>query len=150
MLELDLRIVRETLDHIHVGGRECCETAVLWLGCRSSQGPATVKEVFHPRQIADRDFFRIPPDAMRSLITHLRERRLQVLAQVHSHPKHAFHSDADNAWSIVRHVGAYSLVIPWFGARTTAESFTGDIAAFQLDADDIWQRVDPVHILRIS
>jgi len=47
--------------------------------------------------------FRIPPSSMTAMMAHLRERKLGLAAQVHSHPNRAFHSRADDAWAIVRH-----------------------------------------------
>jgi hypothetical protein len=142
-------IVEQTLDHLREGGRARCETALLWLG-RRSDAEEQIVEVFRPQQIVDVDYFRIPAEGMRALLVHLRQRRLHLLAQVHSHPELAFHSRADNQWAIVRHVGAASLVVPWFAARIRAETFLDDIAAFQLDQHDLWREVPSRSILTVN
>jgi len=146
MLACPTAIIDETLAHLRAGGAEACETAVLWLGRRSGDDQ-TIVEAFRPQQIVDRDFFQIPSEGMRALIAHLRGRQFHILAQVHSHPELAFHSRADDRWAIVRHLGAVSLVIPWFGLKTTRGSFLHDVAAFQLDATDRWCEVAPRSIL---
>jgi hypothetical protein len=148
MLVCPSAIINETLAHLQAGGVQNCETTVLWLGRRSGDDEAIV-EAFRPQQIVDSDFFRIPAEGMRSLIAHLRGKRLHILAQVHSHPELAFHSRADDEWAIVRHQGAVSLVIPRFGLRTTSDSFLRDVVAFQLDATDHWSQVAPNSVLTI-
>lgn len=145
MLYVSKPIIEETLTHLRAGGARNCETAVLWLGTRGS-GTQLVQEVYRPEQRVDVDYFHISPDSMRAMMAHLRQRRLQILAQVHSHPEHAFHSKADDKWAIVRHQGALSLVVPWFAARTTADAFFSTTAVFSLDADDAWR---PVHAGRV-
>jgi proteasome lid subunit RPN8/RPN11 len=148
MLTCSTSVISESLHHILAGARNRSETAILWLGHRSTAGQEVI-EVFRPQQIADRDYFHIPPDAMRAMSQHLRQRRLQIVAQVHSHPAQAFHSEADNKWAIVRHVGALSLVVPWFGTRTNVSSFVTDIAAFQLDPRDRWLQVSARSVLEV-
>lgn len=149
MLICTRAILDLTLGHILAGGADGCETAVLWLGRRSS-GREIVAEAFRPQQVVDSDFFQIPAEGMRRLLVHIRERRMHILAQVHSHPELAFHSRADNEWAVVRHQGAVSLVVPWFGARTSPDRFLDDVAAFQLDASDQWLEVEPRSVLEIE
>jgi len=141
--------IGETIAHLRAGGTRRIETVVLWLG-RRSEDVQSVQEVYRPEQAAARDYFKIPPTSMRQLLGHLRRRRLQVLAQCHSHPRQAFHSEADDAWAIVRHVGALSLVIPWFGGRTTVATFLTDTAVFELDPHNRWREVASRTALRIG
>ena len=147
MLSCSPEIFDRTLSVLHEGGSNHCETVVLWLGRRTAS-PQLITEVFRPEQVVDRDFFKIPASGMRHLLHHLRERQLHLLAQVHSHPEEAFHSRADDVWAVVRHVGAVSLVVPWFGMRTGADTFLEDIAAFQLDASDRWLEVEAHSLIR--
>src|SRR5439155_4903701 len=46
---------------------------------------------------------------------HLSESGLRLIAQVHSHPQEAFHSEADDRYAIVTTEGGLSLVVPNFG-----------------------------------
>jgi hypothetical protein len=61
-----------------------------------------------------------------------------VAAQVHTHPKLAFHSAADDKWAIVRHVGALSLVLPYFSLRTNVENFVQHTVTFSMNAENDW------------
>lgn len=45
----------------------------------------------------------------------LYENGLKLVAQLHSHPSEAYHSDTDDAYPIVTAVGGVSIVIPDFG-----------------------------------
>jgi proteasome lid subunit RPN8/RPN11 len=137
----DLRIsddlVAKTLEILQQGGARNCETVVLWPGTKNE-----VEEVYRPEQIVDVDYFRLPAESVRNLMRHLRHTRRRILAQVHSHPGEAYHSEADDEWAIVRHEGALSLVIPTFAGQTRNETFLIDAAVYRLNATDKWERVD--------
>src|SRR5207253_2960750 len=45
----------------------------------------------------------------------LSDRGLRLIAQVHSHPGEAYHSEADDLYAIVTTEGGFSLVVPNFG-----------------------------------
>jgi proteasome lid subunit RPN8/RPN11 len=136
--------VNATLEHLRTAGEDGKECVVLWLTPRTSAGSHEVTEVFRPLQQARADQFRIPPEAMSALMQHLRERKLKLVAQIHSHPFEAFHSLADDHWAIVRHVGALSIVVPDFAANTAPENFTDQAKFYQLSAADRWLETEVV------
>ena len=140
-------VAAQTLRELRRAGADNRERVVLWLGARSGNS-VNVSEAFVPLQEADEDYFWIPPRGMSELLSHLRQNRLMTAAQVHSHPEHAFHSEADDRWAIVRHEGALSLVVPFFGLNTTEESFVGDAAVFQLSKSNSWLEVPPESVHR--
>lgn len=140
-------IVRTTVEELQHAGHVHQERVVLWLGRREAD-VVTVQRVFVPIQQAAHDYFHIPREGMAALLTYLRQSRLQVAAQVHSHPYEAFHSQADDLWAIIRHVGALSLVVPSFGLRTTAETFVNDAAVYELLPDNQWHHVPVTRVLR--
>jgi hypothetical protein len=133
-------LVEKTLAHLKDGGRNGSECVVLWLGVRN-QEEISVQEAYRPLQIAEPDMFRIPPEGMDALKATLRLRRLMVAAQVHSHPKEAFHSFADDRWAIVRHEGALSLVLPGFALRATPTSFLDGAKVYRLSARNAWSEI---------
>lgn len=135
-----LAIINETLLTLQKVGQRRTECIVLWLGTRSADG-IRIEEMYKPDQEASRDFFRIPEDSMERLFQKLRPKRRFVAAQVHTHPRLAFHSYADDEWAIVRHVGALSLVLPFFGLRTHPETFVSDTAVFALSEKNEWIEV---------
>src|SRR5258705_375865 len=96
-------LVDETLESLRAAGRRGTEGVVLWLAKRPLTDGVAIAEAYVPEHYAEVDVFRIPPSSMTAMMAHLRERKLGLAAQVHSHPNRAFHSRADDAWAIVRH-----------------------------------------------
>jgi hypothetical protein len=136
-VEISSALISETITHLQAAGRNGKECVVLWLAEPGDQ-TLKVKAAYRPEQFARADVFRIPPDSMRSILQMLAANDLMICAQVHSHPMEAFHSRADDAWAIVRHRGALSLVLPYFASRTTLSSFLAETKTFQLSAENLW------------
>jgi len=139
------RVIQETLADLQAAGRRESERVVLWLG-RRNNGQINIESLWVPEQQAGYDFFDIPPQAMEALFAELRNRRLMVAAQVHTHPRRAFHSLADDKWAIVRHTGALSLVLPTFALRTEPGTFVRDTAVFVLSPRNRWLEAAPVDV----
>lgn len=142
-------VVEHTLAFLRESGADrSAEGVALWLGQRLDDG-ITVTEAYIPGQIAAEDYFRIPPDSMAALLRHLGEKRKFIAAQVHSHPREAFHSYADDTWAIVRHVGALSIVVPEFARSVSTNDFIAKTASFRLSRDNTWDLVPPSELRRI-
>lgn len=140
-------IVEVTLGWLRDAGHTRRECVALWLGHR---GPATIDVVdaYRPEQTAEIDMFHIPRRGMTELHTALRQRRLMVAAQVHSHPAEAFHSKADDRWAIVRHEGALSLVVPRFALQTTTQNFLAHTKVYRFTATSLWQEIPAAELVR--
>jgi len=141
VLTIPTGVVNETLASLKAAGVQRHEGVVLWLGRRERAARVTVVEAYVPDQEADDDYFRIPPASMAALLRHLGETNTFLAAQVHSHPREAFHSRADDDWAIVRHLGALSLVVPHFATRTVADTFVTHCAAFRLSERNSWDEL---------
>ncbi|WP_421736554.1 hypothetical protein [Caulobacter sp.] len=135
-VNVPLTILNRTLATLRAGGVVGHERVVLWLGATSAGG--RVLEAYEPEQVTAKDRFYLPPHSMRQLMSHLRSKRLKIVAQIHTHPGHAFHSEADAEWAIVRHVGALSLVLPRFAATTTAETFLDEVMTYAFTPEADW------------
>src|SRR4051812_5852305 len=87
-------------------GSHGCEVLVLWLGEIELDGEtAHVSQAFVPKQkpISSEDgvgYF-IGGETLFRLNQDLSETGLRLIAQVHSHPRDAFHSDTDDRYAIV-------------------------------------------------
>jgi hypothetical protein len=132
--------VEKTLTILQSAGRRHSECVVLWLGKRRN-GVIDLELVWVPEQRAGEGFFDIPEWSMQALFAELRRQRLFVAAQVHTHPREAFHSYADDTWAIVRHAGALSFVLPYFALKTTLHTFVSDTAVFALSSENEWIEV---------
>ena len=135
------QIIETTLRHLREGGERDIETVVLWLGHATAE-VTQITEAYRPDQEAAFDRFHISSEAMRAVMAHLRKTRAKIVAQVHSHPREAFHSAADDEWAIVRHAGAHSLVVPNFAEDTTLNNFFDQVAAYELSSDDRWMHIE--------
>ncbi len=117
-LTVPKQVVSGTGDALKAFGRMGFEGLVLWAGTISN-GVAQVTEGLVPPQQPIRDergvgYF-VDGDSLFELNLHLHRSGLRLIAQVHSHPGEAYHSEADDRYAIVTAEGGYSLVAPDFG-----------------------------------
>ena len=112
--------VESTLKAMRHFGSHGYEALVLWVGhVDSTTGIARVAQAFVPDQkpISSEDgvgYF-VSGDTLFKLNRALSETGLRLIAQVHSHPGEAYHSEADDRYAIVTAEGGFSLVVPDFG-----------------------------------
>ena len=108
------------LETLQEFGSHGCEGLVLWLGeFEPNTGKAYVTQAFVPEQksISHEDgvgYF-VSAETLFQLNRDLSETGLRLIAQVHSHPREAYHSEADDRYAIVTAEGGLSLVVPNFG-----------------------------------
>jgi hypothetical protein len=136
-------VIVATMEHLRSKGRVEEEGVVLWRGTLS---PARVIGVIVPEQETGVGRFIVPLRERHRISRELAGTGEVIVAQVHSHPGAAFHSPTDDTEAIPRRVGAYSLVVPDCGSRSSI--FDG-AALFQLSADGSWRPV-PIAVLRIA
>ena len=131
------QIVEATLASLQEAGERGHEGIVLWLADRAN--PNVVVEAYVPRHVARADRFWMSSEAMNATMDHLRSTRRAVAAQVHSHPGLAFHSQVDDAYALPQHAGAFSIVVPFFGAGTTSTNFEQCSAFFVRSLEGKWE-----------
>lgn len=141
--DLPVPVVDATMEHLSSKGREHEEGVVLWRGTFS---PARITGVIVPQQETGVGRFVVPLRERQRISRELAGTGDVIVAQVHSHPEAAFHSPIDDDEAISRRVGAYSLVVPDFGRRS---SIFDDAALFQLGADGSWRRV-AIDVFRVA
>ncbi len=137
---VDTNTLADTLRELSKRSWWPTERVALWLGERG-ENAITVRELYVPKYEASSDYFYIPRTSMAALMSHLREARLMIAAQLHTHPMEAFHSAADDTWAIVRHAGALSVVIPEFGQYATPGNFVDHAKVFCLSRKNDWQEI---------
>jgi tetratricopeptide (TPR) repeat protein len=111
-------VIDVTMKALQKYGAHRLEGLVLWLG-HVEPGRARVVQAFLPEQhpVSDESglgYF-VTGDALFELNRGLAVTGLRLIAQVHSHPKEAYHSRADDRFAIVTAEGGFSLVVPNFG-----------------------------------
>lgn len=73
--------------------------------------------VFVPAARTTRGSFFVEPRSMAACMQAAAAYELQVVAQVHTHPGQAYHSDGDVEGAKIRYAGYASVVLPDYGAR---------------------------------
>jgi hypothetical protein len=122
-------ITEKTAEQLRRAGDEGYELFVLWSGVAVGDDVLEVQTAHVPKQTSYRTstglLVRVEGDALHKLNTWLYDHHEMLAAQVHAHPRRAFHSDTDNTYPIVTTLGGLSIVSPNFArdgviARGTA------------------------------
>jgi hypothetical protein len=125
-LYLPMAVLRDTVGFLRAKGKEGHEGALLWLGTYHGTR-AVVVEVYFPVQtpiVSDQGLgYFVDGDDLFRLSKYLFEHGLRLLAQVHSHPDDAYHSEADDLFAIASEENCLSLVVPSFGRRGSVEGW---------------------------
>lgn len=91
---------------------------MLWLGDIETERARIVRAVVPDQQpVSSEDgvgYF-VTGETLFNLNRSLAETGLRLIAQIHSHPGEAYHSDTDDRYAIVTADGGLSLVVPDFG-----------------------------------
>jgi proteasome lid subunit RPN8/RPN11 len=145
-LEVPRDIVEDTLEALRSFGRRGYEGLVLWLG-EVNEAHASVTNFLVPPQESVRSEdgvgYLVSGDTLFEVNRLLSQHRLRLVAQVHSHPGPAYHSEADDRYAIVTADGGYSFVVPNFAEHQ--RDMTG-WAAYRL-TDRCWRELEPNEIV---
>lgn len=148
-----VRVPRElalkTHDHLRLIGQQNSEGFALWAGTLHGS-ICTVTHVRIPEQAGvrteDGALVMVGNDELHRLNVWLYEEGLTLIAQLHSHPTDAYHSETDDALPIVTTVGGLSLVVPFFARNPFS---LAEYAVYRLIPDGDWSElsVDEVNEL---
>jgi len=147
-LELPHRVLQGTQEDLREFGASGNEGLVLWVG-DIQPGIARVRGALVPPQRSIQNetgvgYF-VGSETLFAVNQFLSEKRLRLIAQVHSHPTEAYHSRTDDEYAIVTAEGGYSLVVPDF-AR--GEASLRNYAIYRL-VRDVWTAVPPADVERV-
>jgi Prokaryotic homologs of the JAB domain len=153
---LDLTAVRvprrcadEAQQHLRAVGRQGNEGFALWIGRRAGV-EFRVDETIIPAQrglrtgsgvcvtVGSEELFRIN--------RYLYDSGRQLVAQLHSHPTDAYHSETDDTFPIATTAGAFSLVIPDFAVRPFD---LAECAVYRLVPGEGWLAFPPAAVERV-
>lgn len=120
----EVRVPRRAADeaqaHLRNVGENGFEAFALWAGVRSERR-FFVKETIIPAQtgyrLPDGVCVTVGPEELHRINVWLYEHEMTLIAQLHSHPEEAFHSDTDDAFPIATTLGSLSLVLPDYASR---------------------------------
>ena len=139
----------EAHQHLRRVGTRGLEGFALWAGTRTGD-EFHVRRTLIPAQTGVRSAsgvcVTIGPDELHRINVWLYENKLRLVAQLHSHPTDAYHSNTDDAFAIATSAGSLSLVVPNF-ARDT---FTLDrCAMYRLTPYGVWAPVAPADAAKL-
>lgn len=134
-------VVNEVHNHLHAVGREGLEGVGFWAGSLRE----TVFEVdvaYVPKQLSGRMgggvLVLISGDELFRMNTWLHRSGKTIIAQLHSHPGSAYHSDTDDEFAVITQSGALSIVVPDYAK----EAFDlRRLAVYRLSTSGKWQQL---------
>lgn len=136
---LPASVVRETHAHLRAVGRRGLEGVALWAGVQEG-ATFGVSEAIVPRQDGVRTehglMVSVDGPELQRINLHLYRAGLRLLAQVHSHPTHAYHSAMDDEYAIATALGSFSIVVPDFAE---APFSVAGCATYRLSARPWWK-----------
>jgi hypothetical protein len=137
-ISIPVTAIASTVETLRAAGQRGAEAFVLWVGTRDGTS-FTVKAAYVPSQTGYLTetgvCVIVRADELHRLNVWLYEQQLELIAQIHSHPTDAYHSETDDAYPIATRIGSFSLVIPDFAA---APFRLEDVAAYRLTAAGRW------------
>jgi len=142
-VHVPLPLALEAHSHLRQAGRKGYEAFALWAG----ELVGTTFEVRHtliPQQTGHRlptgVCVTVDAPELHRINVWLYQNKVKLVAQLHSHPTNAYHSDTDDEYPIATQLGSLSLVIPNFAAEPFA---LRRCAAYRLLPDQGWVELGP-------
>lgn len=135
-------VAAETQRFLQAVGLRGQEGLVLWVG-NVIEKKCHVTQPLVPRQrgirTADGVCAVVDSDEMHRINVELFKTGLQLIAQIHSHPSDAYHSETDDKHAIANSIGCLSLVVPDFAAGNFNLAKT---AVYRLSRAGEWVELD--------
>ncbi len=135
-------VAAETQRFLQTVGHRGQEGLVLWVG-KVIDKEFHVTQLLIPRQrgirTPDGVCAVVDSDEMYRINVELFKSGLRLIAQIHSHPTDAYHSETDDEHAIANTVGCLSLVVPDFGAGNFNLANT---AVYRLSQAGEWVELD--------
>ena len=101
-----------------------------------------IKEVIIPIQkgyiLEQGLMYAVDSEELHNLNVWLYENEMQLIAQIHSHPREAYHSLADDRYPIVDSYGGISIVVPNFAS---GEVSLFDTVIYRLSLNKTWDKL---------
>jgi hypothetical protein len=137
-LQVPMTCVESVYRHLRAMGEQGVEGVALWTG--QTQGRIfEVQTTIVPAQTASQLesglLYTVDADELYRVNQWLYENKQTLVAQLHSHPGEAYHSEMDDRYPIIAMLGGVSIVIPDFGFNAFS---LDDWAVYRLSPEKIW------------
>jgi|ERR1700722_10754826 len=142
----NIRVSQEAIDRMmdvfRQRGGLGLEAFALWAG-NAEDDIFTVHELIIPAQTGQRldegVCVFVGPAELHRINVWLYENQMSLIAQIHTHPDEAYHSETDDAFPIATTVGCVSIVIPNFARQPFS---IGRCAVYRLNELKEWEYLD--------
>jgi proteasome lid subunit RPN8/RPN11 len=147
-LRVSTSLVDETIRLLRESGQSGMEAIVLWAGQFLAATTFEVGLVIRPQQTAYRTeeglLAAVDEEEIFRVNVAVSEQGMRLVAQLHTHPGDAYHSDTDDKHALVTARGAFSIVVPFFATGTFGHD---EITVFRLGERNEWRELssDDVH-----
>lgn len=142
-------LVEDVYQKIQETGADGYERLALCAGMKMGKA-FKITHVLYPRQYLQKTAlgvsFYVDGDELERIGDWLFENQLSLIAQIHSHPDEAYHSEADDNYAIITKAGGLSIVVPHFG---NSESYFEKSAFYRLYPDTGWIELSKEQILNL-
>ena len=140
-ITLSQEILVKAYEFLRYAGTKGVEGICLFAG-QMNETTFIIKETIIPRQkgyiLEQGLMYAVESDELHNLNVWLYENEMQLIAQIHSHPREAYHSLADDRYPIVDSYGGISIVVPDFASGQVS---LFDTAIYRLSLSKTWDKL---------
>ena len=107
-------------DHMRQAGEQRLEGVALFAGKEEGKVfkvESTIVPMQQAMSIEDGLLYAVDGDELYRINVWLYDNKMSLIAQIHSHPSRAYHSETDDAYPIIATVGGISIVVPDFATK---------------------------------
>ncbi|MDO8999838.1 MAG: hypothetical protein Q7W45_08745 [Bacteroidota bacterium] len=120
-IKMPYKCIVGAYEHMRQAGQRGLEGVALFAG-KEEGSVFTIDTTIVPKQKAmsleDGLLYAVDGEELHRVNVWLYENKMSLMAQIHSHPSEAYHSQTDDAYPIVATVGGISIVVPDFASRS--------------------------------
>lgn len=137
-INLKFNLLEEAFNFLRMVGESHVEAVAMFAGCKN-ENSFNVKKLIIPSQtsyiLENGLMYAVDNKELHSINVWLYENKMELIAQIHSHPQLAYHSAADDRYPIIDTVGGISIVVPYFGVCPVT---LNSCAIYRLTDDAKW------------
>lgn len=141
--------LKEAYDFLGEVGLKSFEAVALFAG-EINQKQAIVKVVICPLQESSRSLdgllYTVGGEELHKINMWLYKNKMKLIAQIHSHPTEAYHSETDDKYPIMSTLGGLSIVVPNFAGDQLNHL---DWAYYRLFPECTWKELSQKEIKKL-
>jgi len=141
--------LNEAYSFLKKAGNNSYEAVALFVG-KIEDNNAIISEVICPLQESSRSKFglmyTVDGQELHRINLWLYQNKLKLIAQIHSHPSEAYHSETDDEFPIITTLGGLSIVVPYFAQDPLNHL---DWAYYRLFSETCWEELNLTEIEKL-